>query len=318
VEGSTARTVFAVEVSSFQLEGIDRFRPQVAVFLNLSPDHLDRHPSFEAYAEAKGRIFANQTEADWAVVNADDPGVLELAAKGRARQLRFHPRSLPPAAGAGSAAYFAEGEARLFQEGREETLFPRASVRLRGEHLLGDLLAAAAAARLLGATPAAIARAVARFSGLEHVLEPVATLEGVAFFNDSKATNVEAARRSLEAFKGPVLLILGGRYKGGDFAELGPALKERGKRILAIGEARGRIASALEGIVPVSSCASLREAVEEAWRAAAPGDTVLLAPACSSFDMFSDYADRGRRFKAEVARLAEGTGAVKEGGPEHG
>jgi UDP-N-acetylmuramoylalanine--D-glutamate ligase len=320
VEGSTADTVFAVEVSSFQLEGVDRFRPRVAVFLNISPDHLDRHPSFEAYAAAKARIFANQTAEDWAVVNAEDQAALALAAKGRARVLPFYPRAEPASAAAGQedAAFFASGEARLARSGVRETLFPLSAVRLRGAHLLADLLAAAAAARLLGATPEAITRAVAGFRGLEHVLEPVATIRGVDFFNDSKATNVDAARRSLEAFSGPVLLILGGRYKGGDFAELGPGLEARGKRVLAIGEARERIVAALGGTVPVVFCGSLGEAVEEAFKAARPGDTVLLAPACSSFDMFSDYADRGRKFKEEVGRLAAREGAGGRGPMEDG
>jgi UDP-N-acetylmuramoylalanine--D-glutamate ligase len=320
VEGSTADTVFAVEVSSFQLEGVDRFRPRVAVFLNISPDHLDRHPSFEAYAAAKARIFANQTAEDWAVVNAEDQAALALAAKGRARVLPFYPRAEPASAAAGQedAAFFASGEARLARGGDTETLFPLSAVRLRGAHLLADLLAAAATARLLGATPEAITRAVAGFRGLEHVLEPVATIRGVDFFNDSKATNVDAARRSLEAFSGPVLLILGGRYKGGDFAELGPGLEARGKRVLAIGEARERIVAALGATVPVLPCASLGEAVEEAFRAARPGDTVLLAPACSSFDMFSDYADRGRKFKEEVGRLAAREGAGGRGPREDG
>ncbi len=315
VEGSTADTVFAVEVSSFQLEGVDRFRPHVAVFLNISPDHLDRHPSFEAYAEAKGRIFANQTAEDWAVVNADDAVALGLARKGRGRVLPFHPHSQPASAAAAppDGAFFAAGEARLSRGGAAETLFPMSAIRLRGAHLKGDLLAAAAAGRLLGATPQAITRGVAGFDGLEHVLEPVATIRGVAFFNDSKATNVDAARRSLEAFSGPVLLILGGRYKGGDFGELGPELAQRGKRVLAIGEAADRIASALGGTVPVVPCASLSEAVERAFRSAVPGDTVLLAPACSSFDMFSDYADRGRQFKEEVGKLAAREGAGGRG-----
>jgi UDP-N-acetylmuramoylalanine--D-glutamate ligase len=177
-------------------------------------------------------------------------------------------------------------------------------VRLSGAHLAGDLLVAAAAARLLGAPPEAIARAVAAFRGVEHVLEPVATIAGVSFFNDSKATNLEAARRSLEAFPGPVLAIMGGRYKGGDFAVLGPELARHGKLVMAIGEAQERIVSNLAPFVSVVRCRSLREAVERARAAASPGDTVLLAPACSSFDMFRDYAERGRRFKEEVRRLA--------------
>jgi len=303
VEGSTEATTFAVEVSSFQLEGTDRFRPAVAVWLNLSPDHLDRHPSLEAYVAAKARIFARQEAGDWAVVNADDPVVLEQARRGRARKLLFRVTGEPLPEGDG--AFFEGGLARLRRDGREETLFRRDEVILPGAHLAGDLLVAAAAARLLGAPADAIARAVRAFRGAPHVLQHVATIDGVAYYDDSKATNVEAARLSLEAFAQPVLVIVGGRYKGGDFGALVPALRAHGRRVLAIGEARERVKGALEGAVPVDPCASLREAVERARAVARPGDVVLLAPACSSFDMFTDYADRGRAFQAEVRRLAE-------------
>jgi UDP-N-acetylmuramoylalanine--D-glutamate ligase len=304
VEGSTEKTVFAVEVSSFQLEGIHGFRPKVAVFLNLSTDHLDRHPTFEAYRRAKARIFDNQTAEDFAVVNAEDPLVFVIARGGRARLVPFHPTTVP----AGDGAFFKDGLARLRLGGREETLFARSEVSLPGDHLAADLLAAATAARLLGASGETIAHAVRSFRGLEHVLEPVATIDGVRYFNDTKATNVEAARKSLEAFTEPVLLILGGRYKGGDFQDLAPALRAHGKRVLAIGEARDLVAERLAEVVGVERCASLREAVERARAAASPGDVVLLAPACSSFDMFHDYADRGRQFKQEVLRLASGGG----------
>jgi UDP-N-acetylmuramoylalanine--D-glutamate ligase len=306
LEGAGAATTFVVEVSSFQLEGIVRFHPQVAVWLNLSPDHLDRHPSLEAYVAAKARIFENQTAGDWAVVNADDPVVLDAARRSRARLLPFRVTggTLPE----DDAAFFASGDARLRRDGREEGLFALRDVRLPGAHLAGDLLVAATVARLLGAPAEAVARAIAAFHGIEHVLEHVATIDGVAYYNDSKATNVEAARRSVEAFDGRVLVILGGRYKGGDFGDLAPALRARGRRVLAIGEASDRVRAALDGVVPVEVCGSLREAVERARAAAGPGDTVLLAPACSSFDMFRDYAHRGRSFKDEVRRLAEGRG----------
>jgi UDP-N-acetylmuramoylalanine--D-glutamate ligase len=300
VDGSTDATTFVLEVSSFQLEQSDTFHPQVAVFLNLSPDHLDRHASFEEYAQAKARIFARQDERDWAVVNADDPRVLALARGGRARRLPFAPGGLP-----GDGAFFAGGQARLRRDGREETLFRRDEVRLPGEHLAADLLAAAAAARVAGAPPEAIARAVRSFRGVEHVLEHVADVRGVAFFNDSKATNVDAARKSLESFDTPLLVILGGKYKGGDFADLAPALAGRGRAVMAIGEARDLVARALSPTLPVVACDTLRAAVEGALARARPGDTVLLAPACASFDMFRDYAERGRAFKDEVRRLAE-------------
>jgi UDP-N-acetylmuramoylalanine--D-glutamate ligase len=301
VEGSTDRTTFVLEVSSFQLEAADTFHPQVAVFLNLSADHLDRHGSFEEYAQAKARVFARQGADDWAVVNADDPGVLALAARARARRLPFSPAGV-----AGDGAFFAEGQARLRRGGVEETLFRRDEVRLPGAHLAVDLLAAASAARLCGAPPEAIARAVRAFRGVEHVLEHVADVGGVAFFNDSKATNVDAARKSLESFDTPLVVIVGGRYKGGDFADLAPALAGRGRAVMAIGETRERVARALSATVPVVACDSLRAAVEGGFARARPGDTVLLAPACSSFDMFRDYAERGRAFKEEVRRLAEG------------
>jgi len=310
VEGSTEETTFAVEVSSFQLEGTKSFRPRLAIWLNVSPDHLDRHPTLEDYVAAKARIFANQTAEDWAVVNADDPVVLAEARRSRGRVLPFRPggEGVP----SGDGAFFEAGEACLRLEGRRERLFSLAEVKLPGAHLAGDLLAAAAAGRVLGARGEAIARAVRGFRGVEHVLEHVATIGGVAYYNDSKATNVEAARRSLEAFTGPVLLILGGRYKGGDFALLGPVLAARGGRVLAIGEARERVRTSLAAAVPVESCSSLREAVERAHATAPPGATVLLAPACSSFDMFRDYAHRGRVFKEEVRRLAESQGMTTE------
>jgi UDP-N-acetylmuramoylalanine--D-glutamate ligase len=299
LEGSTDQTVFVLETSSFQLEGTETFRPRVAVFTNLSADHLDRHPSFEDYARAKSRIFRNQTPEDWAVVNADDEGVLALARAGRARLLPFRV-SGPPL---GEGAYFEDGNAWLRTAGQRVPLFPVALVQVPGVHLRGDLLAAAAAAHLLGAGSETISRAVAGFRGVEHTLERVDEVGGVVFFNDSKATNVAAAQKSLEAFPGPVLPIIGGRYKGGDFRDLGKAVIGHARVVFAIGEARPRLTQALSDLVPVVECESLGAAVEQAFAAARPGDTVVLAPACSSFDMFRDYADRGRAFKAEVARL---------------
>jgi UDP-N-acetylmuramoylalanine--D-glutamate ligase len=300
LEGATPETVFVLETSSFQLEGTDTFHPRVAVFLNLSADHLDRHASFEEYSAAKARIFRNQTSTDWAVFNADDPEVLARARKGRATLLPF---ASSPLAGP-HGAFFRAGHAYVRLDGQEEMLFPISSVRLPGSHLLLDLLAASAAARLLGAPAAAIRRAAADFRGVEHVLERVAEVEGVVFFNDSKATNVDAARKSLEAFDRPVVAILGGRYKGGSFGDLRPLLARGGRAVMAIGETRARVAAELGDAVTVVPCDSLEEAVDRAFAAAVRGDVVLLAPACSSFDMFQDYADRGRAFKRAVQSLA--------------
>jgi UDP-N-acetylmuramoylalanine--D-glutamate ligase len=301
LDDATEETLFVLEVSSFQLEGVVGFRPRVAVLLNLTPDHLDRHPDLHTYAAAKARIFGRQQADDWAVVNGDSPEVVALAREGRARLLPFHPTGRPAE---GDAAFFEAGRAVLRRGGRCEELFPRERVLLPGAHLHGDLLAAATAARLLGAEPEALARAVARFAGAEHVLERVAEIDAVRFYNDSKATNVDAVRKSLEAFEGPVLLIMGGRYKGGDFASLADVVAGRVKTLFAIGEARERIQEALLPSAPVVVCASLEDAVTRAFAAAAAGDTVLLAPGCSSFDMFTDYAERGRAFKAEVGRLS--------------
>jgi UDP-N-acetylmuramoylalanine--D-glutamate ligase len=289
-----------VEMSSFQLEGTDRFHPWIAVFLNLSADHLDRHGSLAEYAAAKARIFANQTAADWAVVNADDPAVLALAALGRARQLRFG-LDAPPDDGIAVAGGWVVERAG----GRDTPLVPLAAVRLLGRHLLSDVLAAVAVARLAGVPPAAMTRALEAFAGLEHALEPVAEIASVRFVNDSKATNIEAARRAIESFGAGLVPILGGRFKGGDFRSLRAALAERTTAVVAIGEAQALIREALDDLAPVYAAISLGEAVRIAFRLAPPGGAVLLAPACASFDMFRDYAERGRRFKEEVARLAE-------------
>jgi UDP-N-acetylmuramoylalanine--D-glutamate ligase len=297
LEGAGDETTFVLEVSSFQLETTDSLRPKVALYTNLSPDHLDRHPSFEEYAAAKARIFRNQTEDDFAVVNGDDPAVLAAARAGRARVVRF-------GTGRDAEAQFVRDDACLWTTGaREDVLFHRSDVKVPGEHLAMDLLAAGAAARLLGAPPEAIRRAVAAFEGIENVLERVAVLRGVTFYNDTKATNVDAALKSIGSFTAPLIPILGGRYKGGDFADLRPALAAHGRAVIAIGEAQERIAAALQDTLPVVRAGSLAEAVERAYGTARRGDVVLLAPGCSSFDMFTDYAARGRAFKDEVRKL---------------
>jgi UDP-N-acetylmuramoylalanine--D-glutamate ligase len=305
VADSAPDTVHVIEASSFQLETTEAFRPDIAVFLNFSPDHLDRHRSVEEYAAAKVRIFANQTAADLAIVNAEDAQVMAWAAQGRARRRSFAVGSVPEA-GVGIAGEWIVGR----DPGRPETrLVPLAAVRVPGRHLLADVLAAAAVAEALGVTPEAIARAVEGFRGLEHALEVVAEVGGVRFVNDSKATNVEAARRALEAFPTGVVAIMGGRYKGGDLAELREPLARRGAGVVLIGEARPLFRAALAGAVPIEEAETMADAVRRARALAPPGGVVLLAPACASFDMFRDYADRGRAFKAEVARLAREAGA---------
>jgi UDP-N-acetylmuramoylalanine--D-glutamate ligase len=299
VETSTPETFHVVETSSFQLEQIDTFHPWVAVMLNFSPDHLDRHPTVEAYAAAKARIFENQQADDWAVVNADDPSVIRMARHGRAAMRLFAQRT-------------AVAEATTIEQGwivdrrgaRSERLVPLAAIHLLGPHLIDDVMAAATVGAIAGASQAAMTAAVASFEGLEHAMELVGEVAGVRFVNDSKATNVEAARRSIETFDAGLVPIIGGRFKGGDLRLLREPLASRAKGVVAIGEARSLVREALTGVVEVRDAASLDEAVEIAFALARPAGVVLLAPACASFDMFRDYAERGRRFKEAVARLA--------------
>ena len=287
-----------VEVSSFQLEATDTFHPWVAVLVNLSPDHLDRHGTFESYAAAKRRIFENQTPEDWAIVNADDPASMALAGGFRARRLDFALDAMLR-----DGVTVEAGTIVQRREGRSSPLMPLASVKLPGRHLLGDVLAAAAVGCVAGIPPAAMQRAVEGFRGLPHALEHVVDVDGVAFVNDSKATNIASARRSLESFSDGVVAIMGGRYKGGDFADLHETVRERAAGIVAIGEASPLIQSALSDAVPVRTAMSMHEAVATAFAMAPRPGTVLLAPACSSFDMFRDYIDRGEQFREAAKGL---------------
>jgi UDP-N-acetylmuramoylalanine--D-glutamate ligase len=298
VDASTADTIHVVEASSFQLEGIESFHPWIAVLLNFSPDHLDRHATVDEYAAAKARIFENQSAADWAVLNADDAASLSVARAAQARRL-MNSMTQPLSEGIGLDA-----DAIVRRSAEEtETLVPLTSIQLLGRHLLVDVMAAAAVAHIVGVPPAAMTAAVEGFTGLEHALEPVTQIAGVQFVNDSKATNIEAARRAIESFGEGLVVILGGRFKGGDFADLAAPLAERHATVIAIGESRERIAAALGGTVAVHAAADMASAVRQGFAAAAPGSTVLLAPACSSFDMFQDYAERGRSFKQEAGKL---------------
>jgi UDP-N-acetylmuramoylalanine--D-glutamate ligase len=306
VDDSTDETIHVVEASSFQLEATQTFHPWIAVLLNFSPDHLDRHQNVEEYAAAKTRIFARQTEEDWAVLNADDRASLAMA-KTRARPLLF---SMEGSIGEGIVV---DGGAIVRRTGSgQEPLIPLSSIRLLGRHLMSDVVAAAAVATLVGVDAASMTRAVETFTGLEHALEPVGDVGGVRFVNDSKATNIEAARRAIETFDEGVVVILGGRFKGGDFGDLGGPLAARQATVVAIGEARPLIRDALGGRVTVHEAADMSGAVRTAFASAAPGHTVVLAPACASFDMFRDYAERGRVFKQEVLRLQEEWNVMRE------
>jgi UDP-N-acetylmuramoylalanine--D-glutamate ligase len=298
VDLSTPDTFHVVEASSFQLEAIDAFHPWIAVMLNFSPDHLDRHPTVGAYAAAKSRIFENQQAGDWAVVNADDPGVAEMARKSRAGVRRFARKS---AIAEGTA--IENGWIVDRRGSRTERLVPLDAVHLLGPHLVDDVMAAVTVGTIAGAAPAAMTAAVESFEGLEHAMELVADVAGVRFVNDSKATNVESALRSIESFDAGLVAIMGGRFKGGDLGILRAPLAARARAVVAIGEATPLLHEALDGAVPMHNAGSLDEAVEKAFGLAPPGGVVLLAPACASFDMFRDYAERGLVFKEAVGRL---------------
>jgi len=298
VADSTPDTYHVVETSSFQLEHIDTFHPWIAVMLNFSPDHLDRHPNVEAYAAAKARIFENQNAGDFAVINADDPAVLEMARRGRATQRLFALRASIRVGTVVENGWIVERTTE-----RADRLVPLESIHLLGPHLVNDVMAAATVGAIAGAAPAAMTAAVDSFPGLEHAMELAGDILGVRFVNDSKATNVEAATRSIESFDRDLVPILGGRFKGGDLRLLREPLASRAKAVVAIGEARPLVREALDGVVDVYEAESFAEAIDRAFALAQPAGVVLLAPACASFDMFQDYAERGRKFKEEVARL---------------
>lgn len=300
VENARSDDVFIVEVSSFQLETTEKFRPHVAILLDVTPDHLDRHAGFAEYVEAKERIFSNQEGGDWAVVYAGNPLTVEMASKSRSKKVYF---SLEPKCDH-EPHISVEGPWIVKRDNGETTaLVSLEKIPLRGRHNIENVMAACGAATVMDIEPELLFLAVGDFSGVAHALECVGELEGVAFYNDSKATNLAAARAALESFEGGVFLILGGRSKAGDFNDLRPHVRRNVKRVLAIGEVRQRIEEALGDVVPVLQCRNLREAVDKAFRHASPGDTVLLSPACASFDMFTDYVERGERFREEVEKL---------------
>jgi UDP-N-acetylmuramoylalanine--D-glutamate ligase len=308
VDDSTEETIHVVEVSSFQLEGSETFHPWIAALLNFSPDHLDRHADLSEYAAAKARIFANQTQDDWAVLNADDEPSHVLAQDARSRRLLFATsRDVPE-----GVLVARDAIVRRTRDG-EQTLVPLSSVKVLGRHLLADVVAATAIASLAGVAAPAMVRAVENFTGLEHALEPVAEIGGVRFVNDSKATNIEAALRAVESFAPGLVVILGGRFKGGDFGDLRAALAERAASVVAIGEAAPLVREALSPPIAVHDAGDMVAAVRTGFALASPGDTVLLAPAGARFEMIKDYAERGQVFKREVKRLQD----EWSGGREH-
>jgi UDP-N-acetylmuramoylalanine--D-glutamate ligase len=297
VSSDTGFTV--VEASSFQLESISAFRPDVAVLLNLTHDHLDRHGSFEAYGRAKMRMFENQTENDVAILNADDAAAAQCAPS--LLQVFWFSRRKRVASG----CFLRDDEIVFRSDGTETVLLRRPDIGLRGDHNVENVLAAAAAAKLVGVEPGKIAEGVRSFAGVEHRIEFVASISGVEYFNDSKATNVDATLKALDAFPGNVLVILGGKDKGCDYTILREALQRQARMALLIGSAADKIEMQLGGVVPIERAGTMARAVEIAAEHAQPGDTVLLAPACASFDQFESYEHRGRVFKQLVRDLAQ-------------
>lgn len=296
---ATPETAIVLEVSSFQLETICAFRPKVAVVLNVTPDHLDRHRTFAAYADAKARIFENQTPEDFTVLNADDPTCVELAERTRAHILWFS-RKREVEAG----AFVRDDQVVFRRNGTVLDVMPPSEIPLKGAHNLENVLAAVCAGALMGCPSEKIRQAVGAFKAVEHRLEYVATVRGVDYYNDSKATNVDATIKALESFPSNVHLILGGKDKGSDYTVLNDLLRKRVKAVYTIGAAADKIQTHVKGAVSMFQSGTLDAAVKQASSAAKPGDIILLAPACASFDQFQNYEHRGRVFKELVHALA--------------
>ncbi|MBO0910787.1 MAG: UDP-N-acetylmuramoyl-L-alanine--D-glutamate ligase [Acidobacteria bacterium] len=299
VDDSSADTRIVLEVSSFQLETICTFRPKVAVILNITPDHLDRHGTFRAYVDAKARIFENQNTDDFAVLNRDDPTCFELANRTRARVFWFSRKQAVE-----SGAFVGDGRIIFRQKGSAHEVMPASEIPLKGAHNLENVLAAVASGALMGCALGLIRAAVGNFTAVEHRLEYVATIRGADYYNDSKATNVDATIKALESFPENIHLILGGKDKGSDYTALGGLLRQRVKCVYTIGSAAEKIQSQIQGAVRIVPSGTLEFALERASSATEPGDIVLLAPACASFDQFQNYEHRGQVFKRLVGELA--------------
>ena len=303
IERAKADTVVVLEVSSFQLETIQTFRPRIAVVLNITPDHLDRHRTFEAYTDAKARIFENQQSDDFTVLNADDPATAELAGRTRAKVFWFSRKEEVK-----QGAYVRDGRV-LFRgaapgdaAGQREIMLV-SEIPLKGAHNIENTLAAICVGVLTGCTTESIRKAVQNFKAVEHRLEYVATIRGVEYYNDSKATNVDATIKALESFPANIHLILGGKDKDSDYSLLNNLLRQRVKRVYTIGSAAGKIESQIRGTVEIDHAGTLEAALKRAAATAEAGDIVLLAPACASFDQFENYEHRGRVFKEVVSAI---------------
>ena len=297
---ATPETAIVLEVSSFQLETIRAFRPKVAVILNITPDHLDRHRTFETYVNAKARIFENQTADDFSVLNADDSPCVELAGRTRAQVFWFSRKREVE-----QGAFVRKAQIVFRRDNTDHEIMPVADVPLKGAHNIENVLASVCAAALMGCRPKSIAQAIREFKAVEHRLEYVATIRGVEYYNDSKATNVDATIKALESFPANIHLILGGKDKGSDYTVLNDLLRQRVKRVYTIGAAAAKIESHIRGAAEMVSSGTIKNAIQQASASAQSGDIVLLAPACASFDQFQNYEHRGRVFKELVSALSK-------------
>jgi UDP-N-acetylmuramoylalanine--D-glutamate ligase len=292
------KTWIVLEVSSFQLETTVDFRPKIAVILNITPDHLDRHKTFANYVNAKARVFENQSVDDFTVLNADDPTTAALSNRTRAQLFWFSCKQEV------ERGAFVRGDHIYFRDGHSEReIMPPPEVPLKGAHNLENVLAGISIGMLVGCQPAEVREAVRNFKAVEHRLEFVVRIAEVDYYNDSKATNVDATIKALESFPANVHLILGGKDKGSDYTALNELLRQRVKRVYTIGAAAAKIESQIQG-AEIDHAETLENAVRRASESAAPGDVVLLAPACASFDQFQSYEHRGRVFKETVHSLA--------------
>ncbi len=298
VENSQDDHIYVTEVSSFQLKLIEQFRAGISVFLNISPDHLDWHPSFDDYFESKRNLISTQGEDDIAILNQDDPLIWALKETGKSRIYAFSQKKEV------ERGCFLKGEWIILKDSQEEKLVHRNEIPLFGIHNLENVMASALVGHALGLPIARIRESITHFQGLEHRLEKVTTIREVEFFNDSKATNVDASLKSIQSFDQKIILILGGRDKGGDFKKLKEPIEDKVKNIILIGEATEKIKKSLEGSAPIQTVSSLKEAVRAGYSMAEAGEVVLLAPGCTSFDMFHDFEERGKIFKQEVSSLA--------------
>lgn len=297
VERSQDDHVYVTEISSFQLEYIKEFKADVAVVLNISPDHLDWHTSFDDYYQAKKKLILCPKKEAKAILNRDDPLVWPFESQVKAEVFAFSRKKEV------TRGCYLHQERIILSDVKKEEVIKASEIPLFGIHNQENVMASALVGHIFGLSISQIRESIKTFKGLEHRLEKVLTLKGIDFYNDSKATNVDATLKSLQSFNQKIILVLGGRDKGGDFEKLREVIKEKVKKIILIGEAKEKIRKALDSVVDFNDSSSLKEAVQAGFSEAKPGEVVLLAPACTSFDMFKNFEERGKIFKKEVNNL---------------